>query len=159
MIIDLFINGKKMNFHNPSDSMAQGIGMVQQHFMLFESMTVAENIVYKNEMKKGVFFDYKKNIQMVEELSKRYMLKVVLINSILLVPCFMVGQGDMLWFLLCDAVLLFVVLNIWYRRMRRRYMQLLNAAEAIAELLTLGVATGAFCAGVFCTGALCAGAL
>lgn len=65
-----------MNFHNPSDSMAQGIGMVQQHFMLFESMTVAENIVYKNEMKKGVFFDYKKNIQMVEELSKRYMLKV-----------------------------------------------------------------------------------
>ena len=47
MIIDLFINGKKMNFHNPSDSMAQGIGMVQQHFMLFESMTVAENIVYK----------------------------------------------------------------------------------------------------------------
>ena len=73
---EIFINGKKMNFHNPSDSMAQGIGMVQQHFMLFESMTVAENIVYKNEMKKGVFFDYKKNIQMVEELSKRYMLKV-----------------------------------------------------------------------------------
>ena len=61
------------------------------------------------------------------------MLKVVLINSILLVPCFIVGQGDMLWFLLCDAVLLFVVLNIWYRRMRRRYMQLLNAAEAIAD--------------------------
>lgn len=54
------------------------------------------------------------------------MLKVVLINSILLVPCFIVGQGDMLWFLLCDAVLLFVVLNIWYRRMRRRYMQLLK---------------------------------
>mgnify|MGYP004626947683 FL=1 len=61
------------------------------------------------------------------------MLKVVLINSILLVPCFIVGQGDMLWFLLCDAVLLFVVLNIWYRRMRRRYMKLLNAAEAIAD--------------------------
>ena len=39
----------------------------------------------------------------------------------------------MLWFLLCDAVLLFVVLNLWYRRMRRRYMQLLNAAEAIAD--------------------------
>ena len=73
---EILIDGKKMNFHNPSDAMKQGIGMVQQHFMLFESMTVAENIVYKNEMKKGIFFDYKKNIQMVEELSKRYMLDV-----------------------------------------------------------------------------------
>ena len=26
---EIFINGKKRNFHNPSDSMAQGIGMVQ----------------------------------------------------------------------------------------------------------------------------------
>lgn len=73
---EIFINGKKMNFHNPSDAMKQGIGMVQQHFMLFESMTIAENIVYKNEMKKGIFFDYKKNIEKVEELSKRYMLNV-----------------------------------------------------------------------------------
>lgn len=72
---EIFINGKKMNFHNPSDAMKQGIGMVQQHFMLFESMTIAENIVYKNEMKKGIFFDYKKNIEKVEE-PKRYMLNV-----------------------------------------------------------------------------------
>ena len=57
-------------------AMQQGIGMVQQHFMLFESMTVAENIVYKNEMKKGIFFDYKNNIKVVEDLSKRYMLQV-----------------------------------------------------------------------------------
>lgn len=80
----------------------------------------------------------RKTLYMLEKIDfrdrgQRYMLKVVLINSILLVPCFIVGQGDMLWFLLCDAVLLFVVLNIWYRRMRRRYMQLLNAAEAIAD--------------------------
>ena len=33
---EIFINGKKMKFHNPSDAMKQGIGMVQQHFMLFE---------------------------------------------------------------------------------------------------------------------------
>ena len=50
---EIFINGNKMNFHNPSDAMQEGIGMVQQHFMLFESMTVAENIVYKNEMKEA----------------------------------------------------------------------------------------------------------
>lgn len=73
---EIFINGKKMNFNSPSDAMKQGIGMVQQHFMLFENMTVAENIVYKNEMKKDIFFDYKKNIEVVEELSNRYMLQV-----------------------------------------------------------------------------------
>lgn len=73
---EILINGKKMNFNNPSDAMEQGIGMVQQHFMLFDSMTVAENIVYKREMKKGFLFDYKKNIEVVEELSKRYMLQV-----------------------------------------------------------------------------------
>lgn len=72
----IFINGNQMKFHNPSDAMKQGIGMVQQHFMLFESMTVAENIVYKNEMKKGIFFDYKKNIEKVQELSNKYMLQV-----------------------------------------------------------------------------------
>lgn len=73
---EIFVKGKKMDFHNPSDAMAQGIGMVQQHFMLFETMTVAENIVYKNEARKGIFFDYKKNIKLVEELSKKYMLQV-----------------------------------------------------------------------------------
>ena len=41
---EIFVNGKKMNFRNPSDAMAAGIGMVQQHFMLFEDLTVAENL-------------------------------------------------------------------------------------------------------------------
>ena len=47
--------------------MAKGIGMVQQHFMLFENMTVAENIVFKNEIRKGPFMDRKRIINTVKE--------------------------------------------------------------------------------------------
>ena len=49
---EIIVGGKPRRFHNPSDAMAVGIGMVQQHFMLFEQMTVAENIVFKNELRK-----------------------------------------------------------------------------------------------------------
>ncbi|MGL4799298.1 MAG: ABC transporter ATP-binding protein [Cellulosilyticaceae bacterium] len=73
---DIMLNGEKVVFHSPSDAMACGIGMIQQHFMLFESMTVAENIVYKNEARKGVFYDKEANIKVVEELSEKYGLKV-----------------------------------------------------------------------------------
>ncbi|MGL4345088.1 MAG: ABC transporter ATP-binding protein [Cellulosilyticaceae bacterium] len=72
----IHLDGKKVVFHNPSDAMAHGIGMIQQHFMLFESMTVAENIVYKNEARKGLFYDEQANIKVVEGLSKKYGLGV-----------------------------------------------------------------------------------
>ena len=67
---DIFVKGEKVRFHTPSDAMAKGIGMVQQHFMLFESMTVAENIVFKNEIRKGPFMDRKKTIETVRALSE-----------------------------------------------------------------------------------------
>ena len=54
---EIYIKGQKKGFRNPSDAMKQGIGMVQQHFMLFSSMTVTENIIYNNEFRKGIFLD------------------------------------------------------------------------------------------------------
>ena len=44
---EVLLNGEPVHFRNPSDAIAKGIGMVQQHFMLFQTMTVAENIVYR----------------------------------------------------------------------------------------------------------------
>ena len=73
---EIFVNGKKVHFKNPSDAMAAGIGMVQQHFMLFEEMTVAENIVFKNEISKGPFMDMKKINETVSALSDKYQLKI-----------------------------------------------------------------------------------
>lgn len=73
---EILLNGQKVEFHSPSDAMKQGIGMIQQHFMLFDSLTVAENIVYKKEAKRSFFFDRKKNIEIVESLSSQYGLVV-----------------------------------------------------------------------------------
>ena len=73
---DIYVRGEKVRFHNPSDAMAAGIGMVQQHFMLFESMSVAENIVFKNEITKGLFLDKRKTLETVQALSDQYMLKI-----------------------------------------------------------------------------------
>jgi len=39
---ELFIKGKKVDFHSPADAIAKGIGMVHQHFQLVPVMTVAE---------------------------------------------------------------------------------------------------------------------
>jgi len=73
---EIYVNGKQMRFRNPSDAMAAGIGMVQQHFMLFEELTVAENIVFKNEIHKGPFMDMKKTVETVQALSDKYQLKI-----------------------------------------------------------------------------------
>ncbi len=41
----IFLNGQEVEIHSPSDAIAQGIGMVHQHFMLVPVMTVAENVM------------------------------------------------------------------------------------------------------------------
>lgn len=45
----ILIDGQEVNFRSPKDAHAAGIGMVYQHFMLVESMTVAENVVLGQE--------------------------------------------------------------------------------------------------------------
>lgn len=73
---EIYIGGKRVHLRTPSDAMAAGIGMVQQHFMLFEDMTVAENIVFKNEIHRGLFMDMNKTIETVQALSDKYQLKI-----------------------------------------------------------------------------------
>ena len=69
---EIYLHGKQQDFKNPSDSIHKGIGMVQQHFMLFEPFTVAENIVYSREPKKGLFMDMNRAREIVHELSSKY---------------------------------------------------------------------------------------
>lgn len=68
----IVLNGEEVQFHNPSQAIAKGIGMVQQHFMLFEPFTIAENIVYGKEPKKGAFFDVDLANKNIAELSQKY---------------------------------------------------------------------------------------
>ncbi|MCK4831984.1 MAG: ABC transporter ATP-binding protein [Anaerolineales bacterium] len=42
---EILVNGEPVEFHDPSDAIRRGIGMVHQHFMLIPVMTVTENII------------------------------------------------------------------------------------------------------------------
>ncbi len=41
----ILFNGKELSGHTPGEAIAAGIGMIHQHFMLIEAMTVTENIM------------------------------------------------------------------------------------------------------------------
>ncbi|OAB35953.1 ABC transporter ATP-binding protein [Paenibacillus glacialis] len=66
------VKGNNVSFDNPASAMASGIGMVHQHFMLFPSFTVAENIVIGREPTVGGVFDRNKAAALVEELGEKY---------------------------------------------------------------------------------------
>src|SRR6059058_6005801 len=56
---EIRMRGKRVALSSPKEAIAQGIGMVYQHFMLIPVMTVAENIVLASEpTTAGVFLDY-----------------------------------------------------------------------------------------------------
>src|SRR6188474_372480 len=42
---EILLNGQPQRIQRPLDAIALGVGMVHQHFMLVDTMTVAENIV------------------------------------------------------------------------------------------------------------------
>src|SRR6185295_3266248 len=46
---EILINGQIQQIATPHDAIALGVGMVHQHFMLVDTMTVAENIVLGSE--------------------------------------------------------------------------------------------------------------
>jgi general nucleoside transport system ATP-binding protein len=67
---EIRVGGAPVTFQSPRDAIAQGIGMVHQHFMLIPVMTVAENIVLGSEpSEKGVFLDYGAARARVRELA------------------------------------------------------------------------------------------
>ena len=72
----IFVKGKPIRITNPNIAISLGIGMVHQHFMLVQPFTVAENIILGNEPSKGLTLDLDKAIKDVEEISKKYELKV-----------------------------------------------------------------------------------
>ncbi len=48
------IAGEQVTLHTPADAIARGIGMVHQHFMLAENLTVLENVVLGAEKLHGI---------------------------------------------------------------------------------------------------------
>lgn len=68
----IHLKGKQLHLKSAAHAIASGIGMVQQHFMLFDPFTVTENVVYGKEPVKGLYFDMKRATSIIQELSARF---------------------------------------------------------------------------------------
>jgi len=73
---EISVNGKLAAIHSPNDSIALGIGMVHQHFMLIPVFTVAENVMLGDETTVRGTLDRKTVADKVTQLSKQYGLDV-----------------------------------------------------------------------------------
>ena len=74
---EIFYKGQKVNIDTPTEAARLGIGMVYQHFMLVETLTVAENMVLGFEPTKGKFlFDLETARKKVREVSEKYGLNI-----------------------------------------------------------------------------------
>ena len=67
------VDGETVAFNSPGDAIARGIGMVHQHFMLADNLTVLENVVLGSEKLYGIGAGARKKIK---EISDRYGLGV-----------------------------------------------------------------------------------
>ena len=74
----IFLNGKEVRIDSPAQAVKLGIGMVHQHFMLVEAMTVFENIILGDRNTKGIFIDKEARKKEILELAERYGLDVEL---------------------------------------------------------------------------------
>jgi ABC-type uncharacterized transport system ATPase subunit len=73
---EILIDGQVRQIRTPHDAIALGIGMVHQHFMLLEPMTVAENIVLGAEPGNAVSLDLGKAAEEIRRVSNEFKLSV-----------------------------------------------------------------------------------
>ncbi|SEP69860.1 ABC transporter ATP-binding protein [Natrinema salaciae] len=68
------VDGEERAFDSPQDAIDAGIGMIHQHFMLVDPMTVAENIALGNEPTKwfGMAVDRERIDREIRDLCDRY---------------------------------------------------------------------------------------
>ena len=70
------LNGEQVKISSPLDSINLGIGMIHQHFMLVESLTVAENVALGLPSTRGPLTDLDKVSARIVELAEIYGLHV-----------------------------------------------------------------------------------
>ncbi len=72
----IYLHGKEVHIESPAQAVRLGIGMVHQHFMLVEAMTVMQNIILGDKRDKGLFIRHDARRKEILELSWRYGLNI-----------------------------------------------------------------------------------
>ena len=86
---EIVFEGKPVTIRNPHDAIALGIGMVHQHFMLVDNMTVAENIILGAETGSAMNLDLDRANEEIRKLSGDLKLNI---NPNALIEDLSVGQ-------------------------------------------------------------------
>jgi simple sugar transport system ATP-binding protein len=73
---EVYLNGKKVHIQSPTDAIKNGIGMIHQHFMLVESLTVAENVALGLKSSREPLMDLDKVSERILELARIYGLDI-----------------------------------------------------------------------------------
>jgi simple sugar transport system ATP-binding protein len=73
---EILIDGEVRRIESPHDAIALGVGMVHQHFMLVEPMTVAENIVLGAEPGSAAALDLRGAETQIRALSEEFKLAI-----------------------------------------------------------------------------------
>jgi simple sugar transport system ATP-binding protein len=73
---EILLNGKPVTISSPTDSINLGIGMIHQHFMLVQTMTVAENVALGLPSSRGPLTDLDRVSKRILELANIYGLKI-----------------------------------------------------------------------------------
>ncbi len=72
----IFLNGEEVHIHSPNDAIQNGIGMIHQHFMLVETLTVAENVALGLPSSREPLTDLDKVSERILELAEIYSLEI-----------------------------------------------------------------------------------
>ena len=73
---EVLLNGKPVSISSPNDSINLGIGMIHQHFMLVQTLTVAENVALGLPSSRGALTDLDRVSKRIVELADIYGLKI-----------------------------------------------------------------------------------
>ena len=73
---EIKMNGERITIASPADAIRQGIGMIHQHFMLVDTLTVAENVALGEKSHRGPLTDLGRVSARIRELAETYGLSV-----------------------------------------------------------------------------------
>ncbi|MFP5333500.1 MAG: ABC transporter ATP-binding protein [Acidimicrobiia bacterium] len=73
---EILVRGEPVHFHSARDAIDAGLGMVHQAFKLFPTLTVAENVVFRDEPTRRGMIDREASRTRVAELARTYGLAV-----------------------------------------------------------------------------------
>ena len=100
---DVYLNGDLVNFSKPINAISNGIGMVHQHFMLEEPMSVYENIVLGKEETRFGFLKSNQSKKKIEQIMEESGLRVDLNAKINTLPIGLKQRVEILKALYRDA--------------------------------------------------------